>query len=899
MAVNLCYLRFWTLARAEKCGQHIYRVELDLIHDVERQGKNILQITEEMRATGDILDCDLDTGAMGTLDDPPRTNLPVSIVFATVIEPDIICHLFGIGDEKIQTLFVPRSGMAPAESAPDSPQASPPEPEPAASPASAPAESAAAPARKAKAAPPKQEQGQTAASEGTLRVNVNLLEALMNLAGELVLSRNQLRESMEQDDARALATSVQRINLVTSEIQDAIMQTRMQPIGNVLSKFPRVVRDIAQETGKEIRLDIFGKDVGLDKSMIESLSDPLTHMVRNAADHGVEAPGERARQGKAREGVIRIEARHEAGLVVIEIADDGKGIDPARLADKALSKGQITREKLQGMSDKDKLALVFLPGLSTAEKVTEVSGRGVGMDVVKTNLDRIGGKVEIDSEVGKGTVFRIKLPLTLAIIPSLIIRAGGERYAIPQISVVELLRIPPGQLKERIEIVGDSEVLLLRDQIIPIVRFADVIGAMRSYTDPETGRPEIDRRSRLSDRRSPKNPLDGLAAGEDEDVSERRGADRRYHKESSLEIAVLTTGAMHYGLAVDSFLNSEEIVVKPLGRHLKALKEYAGATIMGDGRVALILDVTGLAEKADLSPLSGTARAEEQAREAERDRLQDTHSLMLFHNGPDELCATPLDTVQRIERITGAQVENKGGRRTMQYRGASLPLVTLSDAAQMGTIDETRDLAVIVSSVHGREVGLLGAMPVDVVETQAAIDQSTHRQQGVAGSLILNDRTVILADVYELVEKTYPEWQTGAKPVLAAGKDAPTVLLAEDSDFFRSQVKKFIEDAGYTVLDAPDGLAAWELLEKNAGKVKAVVTDIEMPRLSGIGLTQRIRGDARFSGLPVIAVTSLAGAEEVATGKAAGIDDYQVKLDRDNLLDGLRRVLAEPAGSAV
>jgi two-component system, chemotaxis family, sensor kinase CheA len=312
---------------------------------------------------------------------------------------------------------------------------------------------------------------------------------------------------------------------------------------------------------------------------------------------------------------------------------------------------------------------------------------------------------------------------------------------------------------------------------------------------------------------------------------------------------------------------------------------------MGDGRVALILDVNGLATKADLQLLSGSARSAELAEEAERERLQDMHSLLLFYNAPDELCATPLDTVLRVERISGQQVETAGGRRTMQYRGASLPLVTLADAAQMKAIDESLDLAVIVSSVRGREVGLLGTMPVDVVESRTVIDQETHRQTGIAGSAIIRDKTVLLTDVYELVETVYPEWGVTQEKRVTTEDNAITVLLAEDSDFFRAQVKRFLEEDGYAVLEAVDGQAAWEILMEHVGQVKLVVTDIEMPRLSGLGLTQRIRSEPRVSGLPVIGLTSLAADEDIAKGKAAGIDDYQIKLDREKLLDGLRSFL--------
>jgi two-component system chemotaxis sensor kinase CheA len=670
------------------------------------------------------------------------------------------------------------------------------------------------------------------------------------------------------------------------------MQTRLQPIGNVFGKFPRLVRDLASNLHKDIQLDIRGKDVALDRSLIESLSDPLTHMVRNAVDHGIELPEDRARVGKGRQGMLSIDARHEAGQVVVEIADDGRGIDPERIAKVALSKGLITAEKLDAMSAKDKTALIFLPGLSTNTQVSDVSGRGVGMDVVKTNLDRLGGKVEILSTVGKGTTFRIKLPLTLAIIPSLIVSVEGERFAIPQINVEEMRHVQPDQAKTRIEIVGDAEVLVLRDRLIPLVRFADLLGLIPTYPDPNSDQREIDRRTRMADRRSPRLPDDvekPPALPSAKPVHARKPGDRR-RAGGALEIVVVTTGSQTYGLVVGGFQDTEEIVVKPLGSHLKGLEEYAGATILGDGSVALILDVAGLAAKADLDAIAGMSRVNEQNESATQEQFSDSHSLVLFHNGPAELCALPLDTVTRIEHIAPRQVEMIGGRRTMQYHGGLLPLVTLSDSAQVKSIGENKELAVMIANVRSHEVGLLGAMPVDVIETGAKIDQTTHRQRGVSGSAIIREHTAMIVDLYELVDAAWPEWaaeQASVRPRSAeAGNWA--VLLAEDSDFFRSQITRILEEDGYPVLAAPDGEAAWELLLQNIEKVRTVVTDIEMPRLDGLGLARRIRGDGRTVRLPIIALTSLAGEEDMARGKAAGIDDYQTKLDRDQLLERLR-----------
>ena len=639
----------------------------------------------------------------------------------------------------------------------------------------------------------------------------------------------------------------------------------------------------------------------MDKTIIEGLSEPLTHMVRNAVDHGIEMPDARSRAGKSPVGTIHLKAHHEAGQVIVEISDDGSGIDPQRVAASAVKKGLITQEQMKAMSPKEMTHLIFMPGLSTAAKVSDVSGRGVGMDVVKTNQDRLGGKIEIETLVGKGTTFVIKLPLTLAIIPSLLISVNDERYAIPQVHINELIHIPAEQVKNRVEVVGNAEVLVLRGSLIPMVRLDDVLGIPHYFRDPENGEKVEDRRERIADRRSPKYALDGplqTAGGEPPvDGNIRQGSGRRVNTSSDLNIILMTAGALRYGLIVDELHDTIEIVVKPLGKHLKRLREYAGATILGDGRVALILDAAGIAAKQNLVSMAGSKRAKELDEESRRDDQQTYHSFLTFRNTPSEFCAAPMDLVSRVSQVTSDQIEWLGGRRTMQYRGATLPVVTLQDAAHVAEIGPEQDMAVVVFGISGREVGLLVGMPVDVVDTSAAIDQQTLRQPGVLGSAIIDRHTTLILDMYELVEAVYPEWKTPERerPVSTAAAAAENaagqvILLAEDSDFFRNQVKRFIEGDGHTVLAAEDGQAAWELLQKNADRVNLVVTDIEMPRMDGLGFTRILRADKRFVSLPVIALSSLASEEDAARAFAAGVNDYQIKLDRDKLLEGIRRV---------
>ena len=889
---------------ARKEAQYIYLLEYDMLHDFDRKGKSPVELLKSLSSMGVIIDAYTDIMAIGTLDDEPATVVPVKIIYRTVVDPEYIETAAEVAAERITLLCKPGTDLLKAEAAANpsmssgstlnehkptanviSPVETPPLQQ------EEPSVTATVPVNERENAGP----SQSAQVAETVRINVEVLDQLMSHAGELVLGRNQLLDAVNRGDARATRLSAQRISFVTSELQEAVMRTRLQPIGNVFNKFTRVVRDMAARLQKEIRLQMEGREVELDKTIVEGLSDPLTHMVRNAADHGLESSAERQRCGKPVIGTIVLRAFHEAGQVTIEVSDDGKGIDAAQIGAKALSMGLLTKERLGAMTDAEKMELIFLPGLSTARTVTETSGRGVGMDVVKTNIDRLDGKVEIRSVSGKGTTFCIKLPLTLAIIPSLIVRENDERYAIPQVNVAELVRIPAAQAKNRIQVVGDSETLVLRGTVLPFVRFSDVLGITSTYTNPDTGMVEIDRRSRLADRRSPKVDLTGepVVPINQHGEETRAAADRRYHAASDLNIVIVAAGDLHYGIAVAELCNSEEIVVKPIGRHLKGLQEYAGATIMGDGAIALILDAAGLAHKAGIDAIHGIAETSEDSTANDNGR-----ALLMINNRYNEPCALPLDIVQRVERITAADIELRGDRRTMQYRGASLPLVELADIES--TVKESLldgEPAVAVANIGGHEVGFLGLMPVSVIETWVPTDTSIHKRKGVNGSAVINDTTVLMIDLPDIVDSVFPDWQTDTPETLPTTGAA--VLLAEDSDFFREQVITLVEEIGMRVIAAKDGQEAWELLNANVQSIWVVVTDIEMPHLDGMGLSAKIRADGRFQSLPIIAVTSLAGEEEIARGKAAGIDEYQIKLDRDQLQASLKRIWASTTNETI
>ncbi|MGB3222101.1 MAG: chemotaxis protein CheW [Desulforhopalus sp.] len=741
----------------------------------------------------------------------------------------------------------------------------------------------------------KAQQGPPAKAEASLRVHVSLLDSLMNLAGELVLSRNQLLQTIGSDDLRNAEAVGQRIDLITSELQEAIMLTRMQPIGNVFNKFPRVVRDLSKKLNKTIDLNIVGKDVELDKTIIEAINDPLTHLVRNSVDHGIETPAERKKSGKFETGLVVLKAYHEAGQVVIEISDDGKGLDGEALAASAVNKGLITGEQAQVMSDKEKVNLIFLPGFSTAKEVTDVSGRGVGMDVVKTNLDQLGGNVDIISEKGSGTTISIKLPLTLAIIPCQIIETAGERYAIPQVNLEELLRIPAGQVKDRVERVGDAEVVRLRGVLLPLIRLADVIGIERTYYDPETGEMKPDRREKVYDRRGRNSPLFNSGndskydTADDRDEHPRSVIDRRSAASSALNIVVVSTGSMKYGLIVDRLQDSEEIVIKPLGRHLQQCKGYAGATIMGDGRIALILDVSNLARMAQLTSIDGSDRASEVAKAAEaaNKAIQDKQSLLIFKSSETEQFAVPLNQVERIEKIKKSDIEELGGKRVMKYRGGSLSLIRVDDLALVQPIADHDNLLVIVFNLAKRSVGLLAVGPIDALEVNADVDDTTLSQPGIMGSIIIDNQTTMLVNVYEMVQTLFPQWfieQEKFEVEDIEDGESPTILIAEDSKFFRNQVKGYMTEVGYNVIEAEDGVEGWNKLMEHGDEISMLVTDIEMPNMNGFELTKKIRGDSQYSKLPIIALTTLASAEDVAKGKAVGVDEYHIKLDKERLM---------------
>jgi len=601
--------------------------------------------------------------------------------------------------------------------------------------------------------------------------------------------------------------------------------------------------------------------------------------------------------GKEPTGKIILKAFHDAGQVNLVISDDGRGLDPNKIADSAINKGLVTDNQVAEMTEKQKIEMILLPGFSTAAEITDVSGRGVGMDVVTTNIESLGGIIELDSVPGQGTDIQIKLPLTLAIIPSQITSVGNERYAVPQVNLNELLRIPAHQVKEKIEKVGDAAVVRLRGELLPLLNLAEMLGIDQTFIDPATGEERLDRRESVADRRSRHHLVtdEGYiveSADDAEKFPEREEDDRRYRASSAMNIAVVSAGNFKYGLVVDQLYDSEEIVVKPVGRHLKKCTAYAGATIMGDGKVALILDISNLAQMAELATVSDASQQAKMAEEA-AEAAKDKAAMLTFRNSETEHFAAPLNIVERIERIPTSSIEPIGNTKVVQYRGGALPLYELSQVAEFKPLEEKEQQEVIVFKVKDRELGLMVMPPIDALEVVLDVDETTLKQPAISGSMIINEHTTLLVDIFEMVKELNPEWFGEEKKVAQEMADSgeKIVLFAEDSAFFRNQVKTFMEDDGFKVIEAEDGLIAWELLKERVDEIDIVVTDLEMPNMDGFELTKRIKSDPAFSHLDVIALTSLASEAHIEKGRKVGIDEYEIKLDREKLMKVIREKL--------
>lgn len=850
-------------------GKYLYSVKIFLNKDLREKGKTPYDYINSIESLGQFVDSFLDVAGISGLTDCLDNDLAFNYIFSTVLDPDLISVGLEVAEDKITIFDLEKfkSSNAFKNAQTDSSVSTKPKPEV--------KEEVLVTEIKtenvvevlkennvAEKAAPSDDDSKVAVSktalrpvqaEDKLRVSVGLTNELVNLAGELVLGRNQLMEISAPlvKQASGLNTVLQHVSRVTTEMQEKIMQLRMQPVSVVFAKFHRVVRDLSKNLNKDIVLETYGEDVELDKSIIEALSDPLTHLIRNSADHGIETPEEREKKGKPRQGKIILRAYHEGGQVHLEVSDNGKGINTKVVGNKAVEKGVITREQMENMSERELMKLITKPGFSTAEKVSSVSGRGVGMDVVVTNIEHIGGTIEIESVLDEGSTIKLILPLTLAIVSGLVIKLWDQIFILPEVNIDELVRIKPEEIKDRINRVQDSWILRLRDMLVPL----------------------IDLKLTLSSH------------------SENSISDEKIELENQpFRIIILKYGSSRLGLIVDSVEDIEEIVVKPLPLYLKRMKCYSGTTIMGNGRVALILDIGGIIEEANLEDIEKKL----DARKSDLEEIQvdhDTQTLLLFHNNTEERFALPLELITRIESVPVSKIEKIKDKQFFQYQGENLRLIFLEDYLPIAKPERKPEdkIGVIIPKIAKHPMGIVMYKVLDTINTKIELDTKTIMAPALFGSSVINDRITLIIDMYRLFEISAPDWYDEIKPDMKNKKTRKKILLVEDTPFFRMVETEYLESAGYIVVQADDGIEALKMLEKQS--FDAVVLDIIMPGLDGWGVIKAIRDDERWKKMPVMALTTLADEETANKGLESGFTAWETKLNKTVLLEKLNSIL--------
>jgi two-component system chemotaxis sensor kinase CheA len=660
----------------------------------------------------------------------------------------------------------------------------------------------------------------------TIRVSVDTLEHLMTMVSELVLTRNQLLEIARKSAAdEGYKVPLQRLSQVTAELQEGVMKTRMQPIGNAWQKLPRVIRDLSTELSKKIDLVMNGADTELDRQVLEVIKDPLTHMVRNSADHGIELPHERKLAGKPERGSIRLNAYHEGGSITIEIADDGKGLDFAAIRKKAVERAIVSDAEVQRMSESQIGKFIFHPGFSTAASVTSVSGRGVGMDVVKTNIELIGGTIEIRSEKGRGTTFTIKIPLTLAIVAALIVSSEDQRYAIPQVAVLELVRVSPGS-GHAIERINGTPVVRLREKLLPIVPLSKVTG--------RGGTAEID---------------EGF-------------------------VVVTQVGQQRFGILVDGVFHTEEIVVKPMSSRLRHIQLFSGNTILGDGAVVLIIDPNGLAR---MVGSSADDRLHNDASLAQDIAFNDdTTSLLVFRGGAASVKAVPLALVTRLEEIDASTIEQSGDRLMIQYRGRLMPIVACDDQLE---IKREGLQSLVVFSDGEMSIGLAVAEIVDIVDDTLDIELVANRTD-LIGSAVIRGQATEVVDVVHYLPLVAGAWMRSSAKHDVSSR---SLLLVDSSSFFRDMLVPVLKASGFRVHSAANAKEALQLIGGGT-PIDVMVTDLELSGHSGLELVAALRADPHHGGMPVIGLTMKKSQRQIALAHQLRIAELVTKVDRSGLL---------------
>ncbi len=716
----------------------------------------------------------------------------------------------------------------------------------------------------AEAATPENTAPQAAANSianQSLRVNVDVLENLMTLVSELVLTRNQLLQILRMQNESDFTTPLQRLNHVVSDLQEGVMKTRMQPIGNAWAKLPRIIRDINLDLGKKIELEMLGQDTELDRQVLELIKDPLMHMVRNSADHGIGTPAERVTAGKPEIGKIRLHSYHEGGHIIITISDDGRGLSTERIKEKILSQKMATAAELEEMSLQQIQQFIFKAGFSTAAQVTSVSGRGVGMDVVRTNIEKIGGSIELKSTEGKGTTFTIKIPLTLAIVSALIVESARERFAIPQLAVRELVMTGASGKDNRIETIKGTPVFRLRDRLLPLVSLEDILKL--SSDKPEA-----------------------------ENAEEKQNREEDEAQFSNKYIVVTQVGVYMFGIIVDRVFDTEEIVIKPVAKILKDIQMFSGNTILGDGSVIMILDPAGIANSS--GEIDSADTMESAAEESHMTSATEQTSLLLFEAGDGAPKAVPLELISRLEEIQITDIEHANGQMVIQYRDQLMSLLPFNETIKM---DDLKHKPVLVFSDDNNAMGLIVDRIIDITEEHIDVQIAGHEE--TLGSAIIDGKATDVVNVFHFLQKHSAEWFKDHDDEPFANTEANgashkkrRILLVEDSPFFRNMLTPLLTVAGYEVTTTSSAVDALKMCDTGV-QFDVIVSDIEMPEMSGFEFAEKIKTDTNWQNTPLVALSSHATQQDKDRGLAAGFNQYIAKFDRDTLLNTLSQTLAE------
>ncbi|XZE34410.1 hybrid sensor histidine kinase/response regulator [Pirellulaceae bacterium SH501] len=801
-----------------------------------------------LSSVGKIIDASIDAAQIDT-----SLEGPVEFVFETVLDSDLISNYLNIDPSKITKVDPKAQKEKAASELPPSPPAKQTTEAAVATPTSpdlkkpTKEESGADPDHNAKPA-----AGAKANADQSMRISVAVLNELLEWTGTMVMARNQLLNQFDFHGNIAFRTLSQAI----SGVHEKIIATRMQTTGTLFERYRRVVRDLSRQLGKEVALHIEGGHLELDRSILESFADPLTHLIRNCMDHALETPAEREAANKNRQGNVFLRSYIQSGEIILEVEDDGRGISADIVCKKAVSKGVITADEAARMSEKEKIMLIFKPGFSTKEAATAVSGRGVGMDVVKSNIEAVGGSIDISTTVGQGTKFSAILPLAKALVSSsltkaLIVELDGEQFAIPETAVSEIIRFDE-KAKASLQSVDAQAVFHLRDQLVAIVD----LHATLELTEPghSSAKPSGNAKSKYQD-----TPPDGNQC-----------------------IVIFQFRKNLFGAIVDNVVGINEIIVRSTPKLLQNCTMYSGHTVLGTGHVALILDINGIVQKLGLkfedpSQKAGKLAADSLAMEEVSKGSAATQKMLVFSYASNEYFAIPLELIAIIERIRSTDIKTVGEKEYLQLKQETISILRLDKYLPIGRMEADRkDLCLVRAAAIPFPIGLIIGADVSVVDVADTFETRVNDSKGILGTFVHNNKLVMILDLYSLFEKHAPDKLAQAPIEITNAR----ILVAEDSLFFRKLIEQYVKSDLWDVEIVNDGLEAWEKLQHEPNRYNLIISDINMPRMDGFEFAMKVRDDRRFDSLPMVALTTLSEDHYRKRGMSVGFDRYVIKIDK-------------------